>query len=311
MRNSALITCLFVEVITLSHVHATDKANTQDHPLLERYPNSVITDFKTLDYNQAKLAIKPFSDSDGRLVADNFINVAGKITYIAYDLPDGLSGYQVFENYLSALSNKATELLYICRKEDACSESSYMNSGDKITDNLSSYTCTREFNLVAKTKIAESQFAYINLCVSQHHVTQVIIEEKAFTKDLISLSANEMAQGLSKQGKVAIYGIHFESNSDIILNTSVAAFEQLASLFAMRAELNLYVVGHTDSQGDEEYNQALSTKRAQAVINKLVQSYGVAKERLQARGVGELVPVSTNRDEEGRQLNRRVELVEM
>jgi len=71
------------------------------------------------------------------------------------------------------------------------------------------------------------------------------------------------------------------------------------------------VVGHTDGQGSEQYNKDLSTKRAQAVINALVTNFGIAENRLQARGVGELVPVATNRAKEGRQLNRRVELVEM
>jgi len=69
-------------------------------------------------------------------------------------------------------------------------------------------------------------------------------------------------------------------------------------------------VGHTDMTGTLAYNMDLSSKRAQAVVDVLARDYGIASDRLQAQGVGPLCPVSTNRTEEGRKLNRRVELVE-
>jgi outer membrane protein OmpA-like peptidoglycan-associated protein len=65
------------------------------------------------------------------------------------------------------------------------------------------------------------------------------------------------------------------------------------------------IAGHTDSTGASKYNQQLSEKRAQAVINYLVKK-GVAAKRLTARGVGESQPVASNSSEEGRHKNRRV-----
>ena len=72
--------------------------------------------------------------------------------------------------------------------------------------------------------------------------------------------------------------------------------------------LHLDVEGHTDSVGGDEYNQALSERRAAAVRDYLVQQ-GIAAESIASRGFGKTQPVASNDTPEGRQQNRRVELV--
>ncbi|MFN5999038.1 MAG: OmpA family protein, partial [Paracoccaceae bacterium] len=73
--------------------------------------------------------------------------------------------------------------------------------------------------------------------------------------------------------------------------------------------LKVYIVGHTDWIGDPAKNQTLSEQRAQAVVAALVQA-GIAGDRLGAAGMGLFAPRASNATEEGRTLNRRVELVE-
>jgi outer membrane protein OmpA-like peptidoglycan-associated protein len=80
-------------------------------------------------------------------------------------------------------------------------------------------------------------------------------------------------------------------------------------LLKSNASLKLYVVGHTDNVGNLESNMILSTERAIAVAKTLFQNYGIAKDRLEAYGVGSLAPVASNDTEEGKAKNRRVELV--
>jgi len=70
------------------------------------------------------------------------------------------------------------------------------------------------------------------------------------------------------------------------------------------------VVGHTDNIGDIDYNLRLSKARADAVVRELVTKYGISPDRLKAYGVGSLAPIAPNKTEEGRTMNRRVELVE-
>jgi len=77
------------------------------------------------------------------------------------------------------------------------------------------------------------------------------------------------------------------------------------------SSLNVYIVGHTDMTGTLEHNMDLSQRRADSVVKELVNTYGISSSRLKALGVGPLCPVATNQNEEGRKLNRRVELVEM
>ncbi len=88
------------------------------------------------------------------------------------------------------------------------------------------------------------------------------------------------------------------------------AVKEIATLLANRPQLKVYVVGHTDLSGSMEYNLHLSKIRAQAVVEVLVREHGTAADRLEAHGVGPLVPVATNHADSGRAKNRRVELVE-
>jgi outer membrane protein OmpA-like peptidoglycan-associated protein len=71
------------------------------------------------------------------------------------------------------------------------------------------------------------------------------------------------------------------------------------------------IEGHTDADGDDAANQALSEKRAAAVKAFIVSSHGVDASRLEAAGFGESKPVADNATAEGKQQNRRVELVKL
>jgi OmpA-OmpF porin, OOP family len=75
--------------------------------------------------------------------------------------------------------------------------------------------------------------------------------------------------------------------------------------------LKVYVVGHTDMTVDLATNVKLSQARAESVVNALVSQHGIAGARLIAYGDGPYAPVATNKTEEGRAKNRRVELVEI
>ena len=70
------------------------------------------------------------------------------------------------------------------------------------------------------------------------------------------------------------------------------------------------IVGHTDNQGKLDYNTGLSQRRAEAVVKALSTVHGIPASRMTARGLASLAPVATNRSDEGRAKNRRVELVE-
>ncbi|RME24181.1 MAG: OmpA family protein [Deltaproteobacteria bacterium] len=100
--------------------------------------------------------------------------------------------------------------------------------------------------------------------------------------------------------------IHFELNRATILPDSFPVLDEVAMVILDNPDILVRIEGHTDNVGDEETNLRLSQERARAVLEYLV-SKGVPRDRLIAVGFGESQPIDTNRTEEGRAHNRRVE----
>ena len=119
----------------------------------------------------------------------------------------------------------------------------------------------------------------------------------------------DLYSALEREGRVALDGIYFDTDSDALRAESHAALEEVGAMLREHMDLSLSIEGHTDSQGDDAYNLSLSDRRAAAVRNYIVTEFGIDPSRLQSRGLGETQPVASNDTPEGRQQNRRVELV--
>ena len=102
-------------------------------------------------------------------------------------------------------------------------------------------------------------------------------------------------------------GVNFEFNSANLTVNAKQILDQVAAALASRPDLKVELDGHTDGIGSLSYNQKLSERRADSVKAYLVAA-GIADARLSTRGFGKTMPVATNSTEEGRDLNRRVEL---
>jgi outer membrane protein OmpA-like peptidoglycan-associated protein len=101
--------------------------------------------------------------------------------------------------------------------------------------------------------------------------------------------------------------IFFEFDQATLLPGSQADLKRMLEIIRKYKFNSFEIHGHTDSEGSESYNLALSKARATTVMNYLIQN-GASKEKLSIRYFGESQPVATNATEEGRALNRRVEL---
>ncbi len=118
----------------------------------------------------------------------------------------------------------------------------------------------------------------------------------------IQLQRVEVGKGIS------LRNIFFDYNKAILNKESIIELKRLLALLNKYPSIKVEVGGHTDNVGNDAYNLDLSLQRANAVIQYLVQ-YGVSKNRLSAKGYGFTKPVATNDSEEGRQLNRRSEII--
>jgi outer membrane protein OmpA-like peptidoglycan-associated protein len=103
-------------------------------------------------------------------------------------------------------------------------------------------------------------------------------------------------------------GILFDFDRADLRSEARANLRQLAQNLQQHDRTEVLILGHTDSVGSASYNQGLSERRAQSAANYVI-SQGVARTRVSTRGMGENDPIATNETAEGRQLNRRVEVV--
>jgi outer membrane protein OmpA-like peptidoglycan-associated protein len=139
--------------------------------------------------------------------------------------------------------------------------------------------------------------------------TLVVVEEGAL-EQVVEANAEAWKNDIRQTGKVALYGIYFDTGKSVVKPESEPTINEIAKLLRDNPTFKLHVVGHTDNVGELDYNLRLSKARADAVVNTLVRNHKIAAERLKAHGVGPLAPVASNQTEEGRAKNRRVELVE-
>ena len=121
----------------------------------------------------------------------------------------------------------------------------------------------------------------------------------------------DLYEELAADGRVATQGILFAFNSAAIKPESTPTLDEIGTMLQDHGELRIRIEGHTDSTGEDEYNQTLSDERAAAVRQFLIDEYGIDASRLEAQGFGESSPVDTNDTPEGQQNNRRVELVRL
>ena len=108
--------------------------------------------------------------------------------------------------------------------------------------------------------------------------------------------------------RIILRGVNFDFNSSDIRSDARPVLDQAAELLKANPGVDVRVEGHTDDIGSEEYNQALSVRRAESVYRYVV-NRGVDPERFVVEGFGESRPIASNDTESGRAQNRRVELI--
>lgn len=127
-------------------------------------------------------------------------------------------------------------------------------------------------------------------------------------KEVDETGCSRIEAGL-EAGRLILKNVYFEFGKATLKPESRPLLDEVAAALAARPDLRIEIQGHTDSVGSTEYNQRLSMQRAQAVLDYLLTYPELERGRFIVRGYGEGAPIAPNDTPEGRQENRRVELV--
>jgi OmpA-OmpF porin, OOP family len=300
---------------------AKDVAGSKDHPLVGRYAGATIVNYSSRDFNKATLLTATIdgvaATQEGALrPAPEWLAVQGKDVQIRYEGPEGRSALEVIENLKASLTAKGFVPLFECADAECFSGSSkdtYLLGWavDGAQQN-GRYADHANYLLAALDGPQGKVYASILVGEAGSGLTEFVhvVEVKAMeTGKVVFVDASAMQKSIDASGHVSLYGILFDTDRDTLRPESKPTLDEIARLLAAHPDLKLVVAGHTDNQGAFDYNIDLSRRRAASVVAALVLGYGVARERLVPFGAGMAAPTASNATEDGRQKNRRVELV--
>lgn len=272
-KITTLLILILMSITSISYAQETDKEGSKDSPLLSRIPGYYISDQTNKDFD---------SYTSPYLTEDNVWE--GKATQTNYSVKEGTKEFsfiQLVRNYENAIKKLDGKILY--------SDTRTLNA--KIEKNGgATYVSVEVFN-------------------EGRDYTLLVVENKPM-EDEVTTNAAALNKGISETGKIAVYGIYFDTAKSVVKPESKPTIDEIVKLLNQNSKLKLFVIGHTDSDGSLESNMKLSSDRAAAVVKSLVEN-GIQSARLKSAGVGPYCPVENNRTDEGKAKNRRVELVEM
>jgi outer membrane protein OmpA-like peptidoglycan-associated protein len=295
----------------------------KDSPLVSRFEGAKIVGYEVKAFDDVSLV----AGKRGKGAFEKNVALEGKYTRIAYNFPKERSAVEVMRSYQAALEKAGLKVAYACAKETCGPDFGEWFRDKQLNNNFiqGSSDFSSPFNYGrndARYLLATGTTpggAVVNVAVltvapvqdQNGGVYVQIVEAKPMDAGKVSASLNaaDMAKGIAADGKVAVYGLYFDTDKSAIKPESKAALAEMAELMQRNPQLKVYIVGHTDNQGALAHNLALSQQRADAVVKALSTDYKVDGKRLSAKGVASYAPLASNDGDAGREKNRRVELV--
>lgn len=274
---SLLLICLLLPLASaLGSSDPDDKPGSKDPDLFSRMPGFHIQDYEQLEFDRQEFKTGP----------DSAETVEGRRTLVIYYANEGEtlpSGLQITRNYVNAARNAGGDEVY------------------GFEDGGIEYSITR---VATKEKEVWTEVSGAN-----NGMYNVRMVERQLMKQDVVANADAMSTSIASTGRIALYGIYFDTDKAILKPESEPTLTEITALLEANPALKLFVVGHTDTVGQFAHNVQLSQNRAASVVQALVAKHGIAASRLVPFGCGPTVPVAPNSSEEGRGKNRRVELV--
>jgi outer membrane protein OmpA-like peptidoglycan-associated protein len=298
MSSSCLLARAAAPVLALLLVAAPahaqmDPASFKEHPVVKHYPSALIDSHDEKEFDATDLVVGYSAAPKPAIVRKD---VEGRVYKTFYIHQGGVSALQVMRNYETALKAEGFKVVV---------------SGKVAA--LPSMESARDGALFGAFVLEQDgqPAIYVNILIDPNvgePVSRVVVVEPELMKQVYKVDASKLYAGLSAEGRIAVYGINFDSAKSSINGDSEPVLTQVREMLAAHPELKIKIEGHTDNVGGQAANLTLSQQRAAAVKAWLVKA-GIAEDRLSTSGHGDSRPLAPNETDEGRGKNRRVELV--
>lgn len=244
----------------------------------------------------------------------------GQLTQQAWRIDAaGLTTLQLLRPLREQLRNAGYQIIFDCQTE-ACGGFDFRFAVDTLPPPAMQINIG-DFRFLAAKRDVDAGTDYISLFVSRTaqagfvQVTQIIPaaspapQPMTVAPSLTGQSQTSLAAQLDTVGRVVLDDLSFATGSSQLGGGPYASLQALADYLESYPERTVALVGHTDAEGALDGNIALSKRRAASVLERLVSVYGARRRQLEAEGMGYLSPIASNLTEDGRNANRRVEVI--
>jgi len=265
----------------------------------------------------------------------------GPRTRLVYLLPEKRTPLEALRNYQQEIKEQGGNILFECSGGECGGDPGRSSSGGGGEMSLAMYLMPQENitdpvfsngHCAMTDRINDQRYTAAILPASGIHVSVLtytlkggsfckafndrtiaivdLVETREREQKMVTVKADAMDREIAASGSIALYGIYFDFDKAVVKPESKPTLQEIALLLKNKPGLKLLIAGHTDNVGNFAYNTDLSQRRAAAVVQALTGEFGIDRSRLTPVGVSSASPKATNRTEEGRARNRRVELVE-
>ena len=300
-----------------------DLPGSKDHPLITRYPDTHIIQYRVSEFDQISLPTsKAYLDANFAAKHPKQ-TIEGKITTIEYQANSRLPFLQIYRNFQFSLTRAGFKILFQCETVEDCGpqfSADFFATApifklEKLVLSGGNNEAVRHAYVVGKLRKGAADI-YVSVMVAEEksadwpaYIILDIVETKPMQDNLVGIDTKFLSQSIESDGKAILKGVLFDTDKATLKAESDSALKAIADYLAINSSANVFIVGHTDTAGTYAHNVDLSTRRAEAVASALTKNYKIDAKRLQAIGIGPAAPVSSNASEDGRAINRRVEMV--
>lgn len=262
----------------------------------------MLIDMEQMSNNQSGLMLVLPKKLENRLTYDQLFSSE---TAVAFDIhPSGSEGY--LYSYVSAIDLQQQPII-----KNEANKPGFWNAG--AINRISVWRQGTRIRLyVNEKKVWDLPKVFIPGVEYGFLFGTYMFGDGLFISNLrIAAGQPDTRSALVSKGRFSTTGILFETNSDQLNPASFGILKEIATTLKENPSVQVQIVGHTDSDGDEKANQLLSERRAKSVATALVNEFGIEASRLQTTGKGESDPVAPNDNSQNKAQNRRVEFINL